>query len=148
MLDYAYSEPETAAEMLDRYARIRRKTYGRAPFRAATPKVIVRIETLIDHNAHVVTWRNRGRSTPSMIVAEEAVRAGITPHELRNGGRKPKFAKPRQRAAIRIYVEHPHLSLSKISRVVGWKDHTTIITYIQAAGVWRNPGRRGARNGD
>jgi chromosomal replication initiator protein len=60
------------------------------------------------------------------IMREVALEYGITLTELRSDDRQRKYAWPRQIAYIRLFDE-TKLSYPQIARLMGKKDHTTVM---------------------
>jgi chromosomal replication initiator protein len=65
------------------------------------------------------------------IMREVAMQYGITFTELRNDSKKKKYSWPRQVACLRLYDE-TRLSFPQIARLIGLKDHTSIIYAVKA----------------
>lgn len=71
--------------------------------------------------------------TQSERIMREVCHAyGLSMRQLRSDNRSPIFSWPRQVAYVRLYDE-TNLSLPQIARLLGKKDHTTVLYGIEAA---------------
>jgi len=61
------------------------------------------------------------------VAAFVAKRAGLTFHDLCCQRRSRAYARPRQIAMYLIRELCPHMSYPAIGRMLGWRDHTTIL---------------------
>lgn len=69
--------------------------------------------------------------TPAQqILKETAEKYGITVRDLKGHCRKLKYSIPRHEAAYRIHMELG-FSLPKTGRVLGFRDHTTILNSVR-----------------
>lgn len=72
------------------------------------------------------------RETGAAIVAEVAERYGVTVAALKDKAKWQPIARIRQEAMYEMYIRCPHLSLPDIGRILGGRDHTTIMHGVQA----------------
>ena len=70
-------------------------------------------------------------SNSERIMREVCDAHGLTMRELRSDNRSRAFSWPRQVAYLRLYDE-TNLSLPQIARLLGKKDHTTVLYGIEA----------------
>lgn len=149
-----YDEPKTGAEMIARYAQIRRNLYTNRGSHGIpkTAEVIIFREA----NAHVADWlqwklaREAGLSRTEtqalydahksvvpveQIIHEEAERFGLRYEDIIGKRRMREIVMARQAAMARAYVERPDLSLPQIGRLFGGKDHTTVLHAAKKMGV-------------
>lgn len=164
---YAYAEPTSEAEMIARYADIRRRTFGTRPAKKAVPpkpKQIASLHYLCQRDAHVTDYRLHLR----MKEAEEAANEERVKFLRTNSFRaiaedilsaEPEFkwadiiGKSRKVAVVRLrdailFVakrEDENRSLPMLGRLCGGRDHTTVLHSIRKVdqaiktndGVWR-----------
>jgi chromosomal replication initiation ATPase DnaA len=100
--------------------------------------------TLDDSNRNQQDWmyvqtrpiyKTEGFRAPTFlahqIIAETAEKHGITVRQMKQGGRARMYSWPRQEAMYRIYTELHGYSLPRIGRLLGGRDHTTVIHGIR-----------------
>ena len=66
------------------------------------------------------------------VLREVADRYGLTLAQITGVNRQRKYAWPRQEAMWRIRQACPHISLPGIGRLLGGRDHTTILHGVRA----------------
>ena len=71
------------------------------------------------------------RKTASQVLAEVAARHKLTVAELVGPSHKYCYAHPRQEAYFEIYTQCQHMSLPGVGRIMGGRDHTTILWGIR-----------------
>lgn len=71
------------------------------------------------------------RKTASQILAEVAARHKLTVADLTGPSRQVRYAHPRMETYFEIYVQCPHMSLPAIGRVMGGRDHTSVLSGIR-----------------
>jgi len=64
------------------------------------------------------------------IIKEEAARYGITASKLTSPGRRKTTVAARRAAVIRVRAE-TELSLSEIADAFGFKDHSSVVHYLE-----------------
>lgn len=134
-----YNEPTTAAEMLERYASIRRKLYAMPKPKPVKPAASYPNDMLLlHHDAHVAQWRRRIYGvTAEDIVRELAEEHGMPAARLRSKSRKKEVVLARHAAVVRIYMQMPKLSLSQVGRCCGVSHHSTVLHIVKKHGAWR-----------
>lgn len=70
-------------------------------------------------------------SQSERIMREVCHAYGLSMRQLRSDNRSPIFSWPRQVAYLRLYDE-TNLSLPQIARLLGKKDHTTVMYGIES----------------
>lgn len=71
------------------------------------------------------------------IIRAIAQHHGVLVAEIKGQRRTRDIVVPRQQAMAALWIECPHLSLPQIGRLVGGKDHTTVLHAIRKLGVWK-----------
>lgn len=71
------------------------------------------------------------RKTASHVLAEVASRHRLTVAELVGPSRQVRYAHPRMDAYFEIYVQCPHMSLPAIGKLIGGRDHTSVLSGIR-----------------
>lgn len=72
------------------------------------------------------------RTTSREIIADFCLRNDLSVKDILGPSRMRYVAWPRQELMYEIYTRCPHLSLPAIGRVLGGRDHTTILHGIRA----------------
>lgn len=72
------------------------------------------------------------KSHSQQVLEQSCADHGITVQDAKKQIRKRKFAHPRQGVMFDLYAKCPTLSLPSIGRMLGGRDHTTILYGIQA----------------
>lgn len=72
------------------------------------------------------------RKTVVQVVSEVAKKHGLSYADMASKTRKRAFAWPRQEAMFQAYLECDHASLPMIGKLMGGRDHTTILHGIRA----------------
>ena len=86
--------------------------------------------------------------TPAQIIIREvAIKHGVTTADMRGISRKVKFVRARQEAVYEV-KKRLNLSLPLIGRVMGNKDHTTVLHGIRKHAQMNNLPHLGALKGD
>ena len=71
------------------------------------------------------------RKTANQVLAEVAARHKLTVAQLVGPSRQYHYAHPRMEAYFEIYVQCPHMSLPAIGRLIGGRDHTSILSGLR-----------------
>jgi chromosomal replication initiator protein len=56
---------------------------------------------------------------------------------MKSDHRMKKFVDARQEAMARIYRERPDISMVMIGKLLGGRDHTTVLSALKKLKVWR-----------
>lgn len=71
------------------------------------------------------------RKTASQVLAEVAARHKLTVADLTGPSRQVRYAHPRQEAYFEIYVQCQHMSFPAIGRLMGGRDHTSVLSGVR-----------------
>lgn len=88
-----------------------------------------------------------GRKPVEAILREVALKHGIGVDDIRGRRCYRKYTKARHEAMARVYTERPDLSLPQIGRLVGGRDHTTVLHAVKKMGVHEPIPNHGKRSG-
>jgi hypothetical protein len=72
------------------------------------------------------------RKTVGQVIREVAEQRGVHIRDILGPSRMRRFAWPRQEAMFEAYVQCPHASYPAIGRILGDRDHTTILHGVRA----------------
>ena len=71
------------------------------------------------------------RTTVADIVRQTAAKHRLTVAQLLGPCRERKYVRPRQEAMYRVFTECKHVSLPETGRLLGGRDHTTVLHGIR-----------------
>lgn len=74
-------------------------------------------------------------SRPRAIIQTVAKHHGVTVAALKSEARPAHVVKPRQLAMVAVWIECPIQSLPSIGRLMGGRDHTTVLHALRKYGV-------------
>jgi hypothetical protein len=117
----------TLEELHAHYKAVRERLNGPAPVRAPEPEIKLPVEPPAPLSPTETPVRR--------ILSEVAKKHCVLVSDIQGRSHKKKFVWPRQEAAYRMSVELK-FSLGQIGRVLGGRDHTTILH-----GIIRHKGR-------
>lgn len=66
------------------------------------------------------------------VLREVAARHDMSMERIMGGSRKREDAWPRQEAMYEVFMQCPHLSFPQIGRIMGGRDHTTILHGVRS----------------
>lgn len=72
------------------------------------------------------------RKSVADVLRETAEKHGIHMRDMVGPSRLRQFAWPRQEAMFEAYVQCPHASYPTIGRLIGGRDHTTVLHGVRA----------------
>lgn len=71
------------------------------------------------------------------IIREKAKEYGVTPDHIKGNGRNAFLVRVRHEAMAEAYLRRPDMSLTQIGKQFGNKDHTTVLSALRKAGVYK-----------
>ena len=71
------------------------------------------------------------RPTFAEVIRDVAAKYNVTVQDLKGQRRYEPLSTARMELYVRCYVELPHLSVSAIARLIGGRDHTTVLKGAQ-----------------
>jgi chromosomal replication initiator protein len=116
---------QTLEELNAHYKAVRARLNGGPP-----PKPVFITPPKPDPVVQVILSEPIPLTSTQQILQEVAEKHGITVQDLKGPCRRLKYALPRHEAAYRI-VKELGFSLPKTGRVLGKRDHTTILNSVR-----------------
>ena len=124
---------KTLEEFTAHYKAVRNRLNGIPQKKDPLPKPAVKKKPKLEPKPELV-GEEKPRLTPltpaQIIIREVAGKHGVTTDDIRGVSRKVEFVRARQEAVYEI-KKRLHMSLPLIGKVIGNKDHTTVLHGIR-----------------
>lgn len=88
-------------------------------------------KTIYDARLHMDGWPTTARVTARFVLSEVCEKRSVKMETMLSKRRTLRVTLPRQEAYFRIFTECPHMSYPEIGRLIGGRDHTTVLHGVQ-----------------